>query len=151
MQRRLIDPNNDYETYFRALSIWNEVYNYKTYALSDEQLRNRILECISAIWNVKDWFKKSRRFKASDVESFINDRIFLPIIGDLANTTKHRLLRKRSRVDAKEEPRFYLVLDHRQRKIRDFYFVSDKKGNKYEIFEVLRGALDEWGEFILRK
>lgn len=146
----IINSDNKDSAYFRTLEVWSEVYNYEQYQLSEHRLRSRILDCIVAIWNVKDWLKNQSQHCHLDVEKEVNLRQYLPIIADLANQVKHRKLDRRPRSGTGASFTNYhgAIYNGKLKLNRNLHFVQDGKSNIVEIFEVLRGALDEWEEII---
>lgn len=96
------------------------------------------------LWNEKDWLKQQYPMKAKSIEQFIDDSKCMGVVGDLANTVKHRTLIKKTRSDAEQTNYFGKVtLNGSERRM---HYIKMSNGEHEEIMTILRGALDEFEE-----
>jgi hypothetical protein len=142
----LIDGTNQDENWYEVLAKWNRIANWQHYNTSDLNLRREMKEFLIALWNEKDWLKHQYPEKSKDIESFIDKSEYMCIVGDLANTAKHRKLTKKSRSTASQTEFFGRVTVNNSSS-RQLHFISLENGNCLEIMSVLRGALDELTKF----
>jgi len=100
------------------------------------------------LWNEKDWLKEQYPTKSKEIEQAINVSKYMCIVGDLANTVKHRNLTKQRRSNASETDYFgkVSVTGGSERRL---YFISIGNGKHEKIMTVLQGALDEFQELRL--
>ena len=68
----LINSKNEHENWFVALSIWNRIYNWTHYKMSERELQIQIKSLLVFLWNEKDWLKKQYPTKGKQIEQFID-------------------------------------------------------------------------------
>lgn len=95
------------------------------------------------MWNEKDWLKKEYPGRSKDIEEYVNDSIHIKVVADLANSLKHRGLDKKSRSGAQQTD-FYGRVTFGSGKSRQMIYILLDDGSHIEMFQVLKGALDEY-------
>lgn len=83
------DPDLNWQ---EVLRLWNEICWFQT---PNEEVSRKAKALLIALWNEKDWLKSEFPSRARDIEDFINRSKYLPVVADLANTLKHRKLKKK--------------------------------------------------------
>ena len=142
----LINSNNGHENWFDALSLWNRVYNWAHYKTSKRELQIQIKSLLIYLWNEKDWLKEQYPSKKEQVEQFINKSTYIKIVGDLANTVKHRQLTKKPRSSVEQTDYFGRITTGRGASRSLYYFLNIGDRKTVEIMEILRGTIDEFEE-----
>ena len=138
-----INRNDEHENWLAALSLWNQVANWARYQTSDFHLKNQIKALLICLWNEKDWLKKQYPAKSKEIELFIDNSEYIKVIGDLANSVKHRSLDKKPRSKAIQTTYFGRVTLSRNRK-RRLYFIDLGDNKHCEILDILRGGITEF-------
>jgi hypothetical protein len=141
---KIVNPDDKKQNWHEVLSTWNRVVNWSHYKFSDKQIKEQLKPLIIYLWNEKDWMMKRYPEKSEFIEEFVNQSTFIKVIADLANTLKHGELPKRSRSDFKQADYFGQV-SFSQNKSRRMYYI-ETNGKLFELFEILRGAIDEYQE-----
>lgn len=99
-----------------------------------------------ALWNEKDWLRQQYPEKSREIENFVDQSEYLPIIGDLANMAKHRRLTKTKRSDA-VQANYFGRLWLNNGAARRMYYIATGNQKHIEVMELLRNALNELEEF----
>lgn len=94
------------------------------------------------LWNEKDWLKKQYPSNGKRIEQFIDKSTYIKIVGDIANTIKHRELTKKHRSSVAQTGYLGRVTTGQGATRRLIFFSSD--GKHIEIMEILRGAIEEF-------
>ena len=131
------------------LALWNRIANWIHYRTSEIELRQQFKTLLVYLWNEKDWLKQQFPGEAKSIEQAINASTYMGIVGDLANTVKHRNLIKPSRSVA-AQTNFFGKLTVSGGVERRMYYISVGKEKHEEIMTVLRGAMDEFSELRLQ-
>ncbi|ABD81603.1 hypothetical protein [Saccharophagus degradans] len=139
---KIVNPENSRENWFTVLAHWNKVANWSHYELSNHQLKQYLKPLITSLWNEKDWMKKRYPGRGKEIEEFINQSKHLKVIADLANSIKHGGLDYKPRSNAKQTDYFGRITLN-QNKSREMYYI-EIDGKIVELFQILRGALDEY-------
>ncbi len=143
---RLINSENPDENWGEVLALWSRIANWIHYKQSEKVLRSEMKSFLIVLWNEKDWLKSQYPDKAREIERFIDNSRNLRIVGDLANTAKHRRLTRPKRSTAAQTDYFGRVVVNNA-VTRRMHYLSLGEVQHVEIMEVLRGALDELEEF----
>ena len=141
----LINQADDHANWFEVLEIWEKIANWIHYQTPESQLRSQIKAMLVFLWNEKDWLIGQYPTKHDKIEQRIKNSVYMGVVGDLANTVKHRHLTRKPRSSANQTDYFGKVTVSRGIGRRLYYV---KLGNKrhVEIMNILRGALDEFEE-----
>jgi hypothetical protein len=139
---KIVDPENTKENWHEVLSSWSKVVNWSHYNFSDLQLRQQIKPLIIYLWNEKDWIKKRHPDKAKAIEAYVNNSKYIKIIADLANSIKHGGLARTPRSDSRQLD-YFGQIRFGSGKSRKMYYI-ESSGKHFELFEILRGAIEEY-------
>lgn len=139
---KIVNPDNSRENWHEILSSWSKVVNWSHYDFSELQLKQHIKPLIIYLWNEKDWVKKRYPARAKEVESYVNDSTYIKVIADLANSLKHGGLDNNPRSNSKQTDYFGKITFGSGKSREMFYIESD--GEVIELFEILRGAIEEY-------
>jgi hypothetical protein len=142
---KITDPTNTRENWNEVLAAWNKVVNWSHYEYSDYQLKQKLKPLIIYLWNEKDWVIKRYPSKKKEVEEYVNKSKYIKVIADLANSLKHGGLDRKSRSDAKQTD-YYGKVTMNNKTSRFMYYIK-VDGNVVELFNILRGAIDEYEFF----
>jgi hypothetical protein len=93
----------------------------------------------------KDWVIKRYPSKKKEVEEYVNNSKYIKVVADLANALKHGGLDRKSRSDA-EQTDYYGKVTLNNKTSRFMYYIK-VDGNVVELFNILRGAIDEYEAF----
>ncbi len=140
---KITDISDSRENWHEVLSLWNRVSNWSHYNTSERELKQQIKSLVIFMWNEKDWLKKEYPENSRDIEQFINDSNFIKIVADLANGLKHRGVDRASRSDSKETE-YYGRITFGSGRSRQMIYIQQSDNSVVELFQVLRGALDEY-------
>jgi hypothetical protein len=139
---KITEPDNSRENWYEMLAAWNKVVNWSHYEYSDYQLKQKIKPLIIYLWNEKDWMIKRYPTKKKEIEEYVNNSKYIKVVADLANSLKHGGLDKRPRSDAKQTNYYGKITLNNKTSRYMFYIEVD--GGVVELFEVLRGAIEEY-------
>jgi hypothetical protein len=145
MSALLIDDANSEDNWSEVLALWSRLANWTHYKPSERVLKGEIKQFLVALWNEKDWLKHQYPNRARDIEKFINQSRYLPVVGDLANMAKHRRL-SRPRSSAAQTHYFGRV-SLNNGAARQMHYIAVGDGEHIEIMVLLRKALDELEEY----
>lgn len=138
----LIDDANADDNWVEVLALWEQLANWTTFKPSERVLKGEIKQFLIALWNEKDWLKHQYPGRAREIEKFINQSRYLPIIGDLANMAKHRRLNKVPRSCATQTNYFGRIAMNNGA-MRRKYYIAIGDGEHIEIMVLLGYALKE--------
>jgi len=138
----LIDQENPHDNWFEALELWSRLSNWIHYRTSELEFKHQLKSMTIFLWNEKDWLKEQYPSRQAEVENYINESDYLSIVGDLANTVKHRRLSRKARSDAAQTDFFGRVTVNQGHE-RRLYFIRLGSGQCEEIMSILTKALDE--------
>lgn len=141
----IVNQENMHENWFDALALWNRIANWIHYRTSETELRRQIKQMLVLLWNEKDWLKQQYPTKAKRIEEFIDVSKYISVVGDLANTVKHRTLTKKTR-SAARQTNYYGKITLGNGVGRRLHYIEMGSGEHEEIMAILRGALDEFEE-----
>ncbi|GFO58183.1 hypothetical protein GMST_05080 [Geomonas silvestris] len=141
----LIDQKNPHDNWFEALGLWNRLANWSHYRTSELEFKHQLKSMLIYLWNEKDWLVAQYPSRKVEIENNISESNHLSIVGDLANTVKHRRLSRKARSDAAQTDFFGRVTVNRGQE-RRLYFILLGNGQCEEIMSILRKALDELTE-----
>lgn len=144
----LVNQADAHANWSEVLALWNRIANWIHYRTTEPQLRQQFKSMLIFLWNEKDWLKNQYPAKAKQIEQIIDASKYMCVVGDLANTVKHRNLTKRLRSTAAQTD-YYGKVTVTGGAERRMYYVSLGNGKHEEIMEVLRGALDEFEQLRL--
>lgn len=139
----LVDQENAHANWFEVLALWSRIANWIHYRTSEPELKRQIKTFLVFMWNEKDWLKGQYPKKSRKIEEFINNSQYMAVVGDLANTVKHRRLTKGSRSSATQTDYYGRIIVGRGA-TRRLHYISLGGTKHTEIMQVLRGALDEF-------
>ncbi|MGA2525304.1 MAG: formyltetrahydrofolate deformylase [Smithellaceae bacterium] len=139
----LINESNAHENWFDVLALWNRIANWIHYQTSETELRQQFKSMLVYLWSEKDWLQCQYPTKAKKIEQAIDASKYMGIVGDLANTVKHRNLTRHRRTAA-TQTNYYGKVTVSKGVERRMYYISIGSGKHEEIMTVLRGALDEF-------
>ncbi len=138
----LVDQANADANWFEVLALWSRIANWIHYRTSEPELKRQIKIFLVFLWNEKDWLKDQYPMKSDEIEEFINNSQYMAIVGDLANTVKHRRLTRASRSSA-TQTKFYGRITVGCGASRRLHYINLGVTNHLEIMRVLQGALNE--------
>lgn len=138
----LIDQENPHDNWLEALGLWNRLANWIHYRTSELEFKHQLKSMLVYLWNEKDWLVAQYPSQKTEIEKRINDSFYLTIVGDLANTLKHRRLTRKPRSNAAQTD-FFGRVTVTQGQERRLYFIDLGNGQCEEIMSILRKALDE--------
>lgn len=141
----LVNQKDAHENWFEALALWNRICNWIHYRTSELDLRRQFKAMLVLLWNEKDWLIDQYPSKKKEIEERINKSRYMCIVGDLANTVKHRHVTKKAR-SAATQTNYLGKITVGGGAERRTYYISVGNGEFEEIMSVLRGALDEFEE-----
>ncbi len=121
---------------------WSRVVNWNHYNWSNYQLNQHVRSLIVALWNEKDWRKKQHPEFHTEIEKYINESKYIKVVADLANSIKHGGLDRKPRSDVKQTDYFGRI-EITGKNSRELYYL-EINGEVVELFQVLRGALNEY-------
>lgn len=127
-----------------VLARWERIANWTRYRPNDAEFQRDMKSFLVSLWAEKDWLKQQYRTRAAEIEKAIDDSKYMAVVGDLANTVKHRYL-ARPRVNAKEAGRWGQVTIGNGA-TRRLYFVTFGNSKPIEIYKLLNGAINEFEE-----
>ena len=142
----LVDQDNAHANWSEVLALWSRIANWIHYRTSEPELKRQIKTFLVFLWNEKDWLKEQYPKKSREIEEFVSNSQHMAVVGDLANTVKHRRLTKRSRASA-TQTNYYGRITVGCGATRLLHYISLGGTKHTEIMQVLRGALDEFEEF----
>jgi len=140
---RFIDQSNAHENWFEVLALWNRIANWIHYQTTEIELRHQFKTMLVYLWNEKDWLQDQYPAQTKKIEEVIDASKYMGIVGDLANTVKHRNITKHRR-SAAAQTNYYGKITVSNDAERRMYYISIGNGEHEEIMTVLRGALDEF-------
>lgn len=139
-------------------------------ASSPNEVMSQVEDTAVRLWSVKDYLKEclaTAGENPNDVEAFVNQSVYLPVLADIANGTKHGVLKQsRSGKFAKLDGCEMSILSGSMAGTASgdahvYFRVSDPDKVQYSIavldqadnrigdaFDVLNGAFTEWKTFI---
>lgn len=88
----LIETTDPHSNWQEVIRLWNEICWSRT---TNEEVSRKAKALLIALWNEKDWLKSEFPSRKQDIEDFIDKSKHLSVVADLANTLKHRKLRKK--------------------------------------------------------
>lgn len=138
----LINQDNPHSNWFEALALWNRIANWLHYGTSEEELKQQLKSLLIYLWNEKDWLKAEFPEHRPLIEAKINASAYMSVVGELANTLKHRRL-DNHRAEA-SDTNFAGSIGIAGGGARKLYFIELADGKHVEIMNILRGALDEF-------
>lgn len=141
----LVNQSNAEENWLEVLDLWDRIANWVNYRISEAELRRQFKSMLVYLWNEKDWLKNQYPAKAKLIEQVIDASTYMGVVGDLANTVKHRSLTKHVR-SAASQTNYYGTVTVAGGAERRMYYIGLESGKHAEIMAVLRGALDEFEE-----
>jgi hypothetical protein len=141
----LIDTSNPEANWHEVLSLWSRIANWTHYKQSERELRLELKQLAIALWSEKDWLKAEYPAKSKKIENTLGASENLLIVADMANASKHRVLRG-SRSSAVPTNHYGRVSTGGGAN-RRLYFFRRIDGSHVEVLVVLRKALDELQEF----
>ena len=144
----LINQSDAHANWSEALALWNRIANWIHYRTSEMELRQQFKTMLVYLWNEKDWLKQQFPSEAKAIEQAINASKYMGIVGDLANTVKHRKLTKRPRSVA-AQTNFFGKVTVSGGAERRMYYIDLGNGKHEEIMTALREAMDEFSELRL--
>lgn len=139
----LVDQADAYANWFEVLALWSRIANWIHYRTSEPELKRQMKTFLVFLWNEKDWLKDQYPMKSDEIEEFINNSQYMAVVGDLANTIKHRRLTKRSR-SSTTQTNYYGRITVGCGVTRRLHYINLGGTKHTEIMQVLRGALDEF-------
>ncbi len=138
----LINQADSDANWREVLALWERIANWITYRTSEAQLRQQIKAFLVFLWSEKEWLKEQYPTKARKIEQAIGNSTHMGVAIDLANTVKHRRLRKPQRTSA-ADTEFYGRVTVGGGVTRRLYYIAVGGSRHIEIMQVLRGAIDE--------
>mgnify|MGYP006205526777 FL=1 len=139
----IINQSNQHENWFEALALWNQIANWISYKTSERQLRQQFKTMAVYLWNEKDWLKGQYPEQSKFIENQINISKYMRVIGDLANFVKHRNISKHQRSEMRQTNYFGKVTLGCGAS-RRMYYIDLGNGEHEEVYQILRGALEEF-------
>ena len=114
----------------------------------DDDLLSFFMHC----HHLKDWVENDQTANITDqeVEALIANNIELQICADLANRSKHLVLKKRPRQDAKIISRS-VTIDFNIVASTSEHIIMLKDGSEYSALDVADKAVDIWRKFLQSK
>lgn len=142
----LIETENPDSNWLEVQRLWTEICDFRT---PNEEVTRKTKNLLIALWNEKDWLKSEFPDRKMEIEDFVNKSKHLTMVADLANTLKHRKLRRRKSEASEVEYTWNSKLTgFRNRDIgmiqvteREFVSVSGLILNSIAEFEKLRVTL----------
>ena len=145
----LIDVSDAEANWHEVLALWSRVANWTHYKPSERQLNQEMKQFLVALWSEKDWLTVQYPAKRGRIEKFIDESESLSIVGDLANTAKHRALTRKQRSSVAQTS-YYGKVSVSGGASRRLHYLRLANGRHVEIMSVLRSAIDELQEFRLQ-
>lgn len=139
----LINQLDSHANWSVVLHLWERIANWIYYRTSESELQQQYKSMLIYLWNEKDWLQQQYPSKKQQIERAINVAKYMSIVGDLANTVKHRNLNKRRRSSAVQTDYFGKIAVSGGAK-RHMYYVNTGNGKHEEIMTMLRGGMGEF-------
>lgn len=141
----LINQADSDANWREVLALWERIANWVRYRTSEALLRQQIKAFLVFLWSEKEWLKEQYPTKSHKIEQAIGNSTYMGVVVDLANTIKHRRLRKPPRTNA-ADTEFYGRITVGGGATRRLHYISLAGSRHIEIMQVLRGAIDEFEE-----
>lgn len=142
----LLNASNPDANWHEVLALWSRLANWTHYKPSERELNSQMKQFLIAIWSEKDWLKSRYPTQRGRIERFVRNSEVLSIVGDLANTAKHRELNGPLRSGV-IDTNYYGRVSTGRGVSRRLHFLRRRDGTHVEVMYILRSALDELEEF----
>ncbi|MDF0645135.1 MAG: hypothetical protein P0111_13985 [Nitrospira sp.] len=139
----IVDSTNANDNWFEILALWSRIANWIHYRTSERELNRQIKCFLIFLWNEKDWLKEQYPEKSHEIESCINNSKYMGVVGNLANTVKHRRLTKGSRSPVTQTD-YYGRITVKDGVTRRLHHINIGDAKYVEIMRVLRIALQDF-------